>query len=114
MWLADIRDIAIVLLAIESVVIGVLLALTLLQVRKLIRLLREEIAPMLNAANETLSTVQGTTNIVSQTVVNPLIKASSYTAGVTQTLRSLFFIGRKIKSQDATNENAHASSGNQQ
>ena len=63
MWLAVLRDAAIVLLAILSIVIGVLLALMLLQIRSLIRLLREEIAPMLAAANETMSTVQGTTDL---------------------------------------------------
>jgi len=97
MWLAGVRDIAIVLLALESVVIGILLAVMLLQLRKLIRLLREEIAPLLDSANETLHTVKGTTTFVSQNVVNPLIKASSYSAGALQTLRSLFFIGHKLR-----------------
>ena len=96
MWLTDVRDAAIVLLALESVVIGVLLALTLIQIRKLVRLLREEIAPMLDSASETLNTVHGTASFVSQTVVNPLIKATSYSAGTLQALRSLLFVGRKM------------------
>ena len=97
MWLAAVRDAAIVLLAIESVVIGILLALMLVQIRKLVALLRDEIAPILDSANETVSTVQSTTDFVSQTVVEPLIKVRSYSAGTLQALRSLLFIGRKVR-----------------
>jgi len=96
MWLTAIRDAAIVLLAVESVIIGILLALTLVQIRKLVRLLREEIAPMLGTANETLDTVKGTTHFVSKNVVNPLIQVSSASAGTLQALRSLLFIGRRV------------------
>ena len=101
MWLAAVRDAAIVLLAIESVVIGILLALMLVQIRKLVRLLREEIAPILHSASETVDTVQNTTDFVSQTVVNPLIKVHSYTAGTYQALRSLLFIGRRVRKRDS-------------
>jgi len=107
MWLAGIRDGAIVLLALESVVIGVLIALTLLQIRKLVRVLREEIMPLLKDAQETVSTVQGTTHFVSENLVNPLIKVQSYSAGVLGTLRQLLFINRKLKGQvppEAKNE----------
>ena len=96
MWLAAVRDAAIVLLAIESVVIGILLALMLAQIRKLVRLLREEIAPILDSASETVNTVRSTTGFVSQSVVDPLIKMRSYTAGTWQAVRSLLFIGRSI------------------
>jgi len=95
MWLAGIRDVAIVMLALESIVIGILLAVTLIQVRKLIRLLREDIAPMLDAANETLRTVKGTTKFVSHNVVDPVIKASSYSTGAIETLRALLSLGKK-------------------
>ena len=112
MWLADVRDAAIVLLALESVVIGVLLALTLSQIRKLVRLLREQIGPVLNSAGETLNTVSGTATFVSKTVVSPLIKATSYSAGTWQALRSLLFIGRRV-GRHASDEPDSGSSGSQ-
>ncbi|MBN1401851.1 MAG: hypothetical protein JXA74_13495 [Anaerolineae bacterium] len=96
MWLGAVRDIAIVLLALESLVIGVLLALMLLQLRKLVRLLREEIAPLLNSANETVGTVHATVDFVSQSVVDPLIRASSYATGTVHALRNLLFVGRRL------------------
>lgn len=97
MWLPIVRDVAIVLLALESILIGLVLIAMLIQIRKLVRLLREEIAPMLYTANETLDTVKRTTDFVSENVVNPVIKASSYSTGVSQTLRSLFVVGRAVK-----------------
>jgi hypothetical protein len=97
MWLAGLRDVAIVLLALQSIVIGVLLALTLLQIRTLVRVLREEIKPMLDAANETMATVKGTTQFVSQAVVNPIVKTASATTGTWQAIKSLFIIGRRLR-----------------
>jgi len=104
--LVNIRDIAIILLALESLVIGVLLALMLAQLRKLVRLLREEIGPLLDTANETAHTVRGTVGLVSETLVQPLIKVRSYTAGARQVVRNLAFIGRKVRSSDKTDDSA--------
>ena len=95
--LEAVRDIAIVLLALESLVIGVLLALMLAQIRKLVRVLREEITPIVDSAGETTRTVHGTVDLVSQTVVEPVVKVSSYLAGVQQVVRNLLFIGHKVK-----------------
>ena len=100
--LAAVRDVAIALLALESVVIGVLLALVLLQLRKLVRLLRDEIAPILDSAGDTATAVHGTVDFVSQTVVDPLVKIHSYSTGVRQVLRSFFLVGRKIKGHDSS------------
>jgi hypothetical protein len=96
MWLAGLRDVAIVLLALESIVIGVLLALTLWQIRALARILREEIRPLLESANETATAVKGTARFVSQTVVSPLVEAASYATGTYQAIKSLFVIGRRV------------------
>ena len=95
MWLGVVRDIAIVLLALESIVIGIVLILMLLQLRKLARMLREEIMPILNSANDTAHTVQGTAHFVSHSVVSPLVEASSYVAGARQALRNLIHIGKR-------------------
>lgn len=94
MWLAAVRDAAIVLLALLSIIIGVLLVLMLLQIRSLIRLLREEIAPLLASANETIATVQGTTDFVSRNVVRPVVQVSSYSSAALQVIRSLLYFRR--------------------
>lgn len=92
---AVLADIAIITLALVTVVIGLFLIILIFQLQSLIALLRDEIRPILDSTNETLSTVRGTTNFVSDAVVNPMIQVASLTAGVAQTLRSLSGTGRK-------------------
>jgi hypothetical protein len=91
-------DVAIVLLAIQSLIIGILLALMLLQLRKLVVLLREEIAPLLDSANSTMHKVETTTHFVSDTVVNPLIQLIGYTKGGMEAAKVLLSL-RKRKRQ---------------
>jgi hypothetical protein len=86
---AFVRDLAIILLAVESLVIGVVLIILVWEIRSLAKLLREEIKPILDSADETARTLRGTTAFVSDTFVNPMVRASSFTAGVVQALRIL-------------------------
>ena len=83
------RDAAIVFVAFEMLVIGVLLIILMLQVQSLVVLLRDEIKPMLEAANETLATVRGTTQFVSHNVVSPVVKWSGYLAGVRRVVQEI-------------------------
>ncbi len=87
--LAFVRDLAIVLLAVESLVIGIVLIILILEVRSLARLLRNEIKPILDSADETVRTVRGTTTFVSDTFVNPVIRVSSFVTGIGRALRIL-------------------------
>jgi hypothetical protein len=98
MVLPGIRDVAIILLAIQSLVIGVLLIILLLQMRSLIRLLQEQVRPILSSAQETIGTVRGTTTIVSDYVVSPVARVASVVAGMRRGLDVL--MGR---SQDDRN-----------
>jgi len=87
--LAIVRDVAIILLALESIVIGVVLVLLLLQVRSLTRLLQEQVKPMLDSMRQTLGTLKGTTSIVSETIVTPAVKIGGFAAGARRTLEVL-------------------------
>jgi hypothetical protein len=93
------RDAAIIFVAFETLIIGVLMIILALQMRSLIMLLRDEVTPMLEAANETLATVRGTTQFVSHNVVTPVVKWSGYLAGVQRVLREIGGL-RKIGKQD--------------
>lgn len=86
---ATARDIAIIILAVESIIIGGLLIYLIFQVRSLIRLLREEVKPILDSTRETVGTVRGTTTLLSETVVHPVVEVAGYLAGVRQVLRVL-------------------------
>jgi hypothetical protein len=76
------RDIAIIIVAFESIVIGILMTILVIQIIRLIRLLREEILPIINSTQETVGAVRGTATFVSDHVVEPVVKVSSYAAGV--------------------------------
>jgi len=83
------RDAAIIFVAFETLLIGVLLIILMLQVQSLVVLLRDEIKPMLEAANETLATLRGTTQFVSHNVVSPVMKWSGYLAGLRRIVREI-------------------------
>ena len=83
------RDAAIIFVAFETLLIGILLIILILQVQSLVVLLRDEIKPMLEAANETLATVRGTTRFVSHNVVSPVMKWSGYLAGLRRIVREI-------------------------
>lgn len=86
---AIIRDIAIIVLALESLVVGALLIVLILQVRGLTRMLQEEVRPILESARETATTVRGTTVFVSDTFVKPLINAVGYASAANRVLSVL-------------------------
>ncbi len=91
--LANIRDFAIIFLALETIVIGAILVVLILEVRSLINMLRQDIKPILTSADETARTVRGTATFVSENFVTPLVRVSSFTSGVIQALRII--AGRK-------------------
>jgi len=83
------RDAAIIFVAFETLLIGLLLIILMLQVQSLIVLLRDEIKPMLETANDTLATVRGTTKFVSHNVVSPVIKWSGYLSGLRRIVQEI-------------------------
>ena len=87
--LACLRDIAIVVLVLETFVVTLLLALIALLIGRLVTTLQEEIKPILNSAKQTANTVQGTTRFVADTVVNPIISLAGMGAGVRGTLLAI-------------------------
>lgn len=91
------RDAAIILVAFETLIIGVLLIVLTIQVQTLIVMLRDEIRPMLEAVNDTVATVRGTAMFVSQNVVSPTIQAAGFVAGVQRVAREIIALVRPPK-----------------
>ncbi len=90
---ANIRDIFIIFLAFESLIIGAALIILILQVASLINLLQNEVRPILQATSETVNTLRGTTEFLSENLVEPVIRLNSYLAGLRRLLH--LFGGRK-------------------
>ena len=77
-----IRDIVIVFMAGEALIIGLALVLLIVQLARLTALLQNEIRPILTSTQETLDTVRGTTAFLGNNLVDPVIKANSSLAAV--------------------------------
>ena len=81
-----IRDIVIIFMAVEALVIGLVLILLIIQIARLTDLLRNEIKPILSSTNETLGTLRGTTRFLSDNLVKPVVKVNSSMAAVRRAL----------------------------
>ena len=77
-----IRDIFIIFMALESLVLGAALVVLIVQLATLINLLNNEVKPILDATNETINTLRGTTEFLSENLVEPVVKLNSYLAGL--------------------------------
>ncbi len=72
-----IRDIFIIFMAVESLIIGLALIILIVQLASLTSLLQNEIRPILESTNQTLSTLRGTTTFLSENLTQPVVKMSS-------------------------------------
>ena len=79
-----IRDIFVILLGFELFVIGFAAVLLIVQTARLINMFQHEIKPVLDAANETMSTLRGTALFISDSLVQPVIKLNGYFASIKQ------------------------------
>jgi hypothetical protein len=91
---ANVRDIFIIFMALESLLIGAALVVLIIQLASLINLLQNEVKPILRSTNETVNTLRGTSEFLSENLVEPVIKLNSYLAGLKR-LFDLFGINRK-------------------
>lgn len=78
---AKIRDIFLIFMAFESLIIGAAMVILVIQVASLVNLLQNEVKPILKSTSETVDTLRGTTAFLSENMVEPVIKLNSYLAG---------------------------------
>jgi uncharacterized membrane protein len=91
---ANVRDVMIIFMALEFVVIGAALVVLMFQLAVLTNMLQHEIKPILDSTNETINTIRGTTTFLSENLVEPVVKLNSYLAAITQVVDSLGMLGR--------------------
>jgi amino acid permease len=82
-----IRDVFIIFMALESMVIGLVLIILVVQLARLTNLLQNEIKPILDSTNETVSTLRGTTQFLGDHLAEPVIKLNEYLAGLSSFLK---------------------------
>jgi hypothetical protein len=91
------RDIFLILLALEFMVVGVALIVLVVQLARLILLLEMELRPMLENANDTLDALRGTTQFLSETLVEPVMKLQSSLAGIQRVMEVLGMLRKPFK-----------------
>lgn len=91
---ARIRDIFIIFMALEFLLIGLALVVLMVQLATLINLLQNEVKPILQSTNETVNTLRGTVTFLSNNLSEPVIKLNEYMVGI-RTLLSLLRLGRR-------------------
>jgi hypothetical protein len=92
-----IRDLALIFLALEGVLIVLSLAVLVLQIARLVNLLQSEVKPILENTQETVKAAQGTVEFVGDNVAEPVIKVGGFFAGVSVLISNLFGIRRALR-----------------
>jgi len=78
---SQIRDIFIIILVLESFLIGAALIILIIQLALLSNLLQNEIRPILSSTKETIRTVKGTSQFISEKAVRPIVTIGGLLAG---------------------------------
>jgi len=92
-----IRDLVIIFLALEGILIVLALGILVIQLAKLINLLQTEVKPILENTQQTVKTAQGTVEFVSQNALAPILRLSGFLAGASVLTRELLGIRRAIR-----------------
>lgn len=83
----QIRDIFIIFMALESLVIGIALVVLIVQLSTLINLLQNEIRPIINSTSETVNTLKGTAQFLSENLTQPVIRMNTYAAMIKRLIK---------------------------
>ena len=96
-WVGIIRDVFIIVLAMEGMIMGIALIVLVIQLAALLNLLQNEIQPIVDNANETVTTVRGTAQFMSQNLIEPVIKFTALTAGISGLVRESLRIRSAVR-----------------
>ena len=99
-----IRDLVLIVLGLEGILIIISLAVLALQVARLVNLLQSEVKPILDNAQETVKTAQGTVEFMGDNLTDPVIRASGFLAGASVLVTNLFGIRRAIQHAEERQE----------
>jgi membrane protein implicated in regulation of membrane protease activity len=83
---ARVRDIFIIFMALEFLMIGIVMIVLIVQIARLTLLLQNEIKPILDSTNQTANTLKGTAAFLSEHLVEPVLKLNQYLAGLNRVI----------------------------
>ena len=80
-------DLLVIFLVMVMLLGGAALAVLLVQIARLANMLHNEALPILASSTEVVNTIRGTTNFLSQNLVEPLIQVNSVMAGAREAFK---------------------------
>lgn len=92
---AKVRDMMIIFVAIEFMVLGVAMVILIVQMATLINLIQNELRPMIDSTNETVNTLRGTVVFLSDNLAKPIITLNEYSAGLIRLLSILGLVRKR-------------------
>lgn len=101
------RDLMIIFLALEGILIILALAVLILQIAQLVNVLQNEVRPILENTRDAAETASTTVQFVSRQVTGPLVAAGGFFAALRSLLGNLFGIRRAVR-YSRTQEDDHA------
>lgn len=81
-----VRDVFIIFMAVESLVLGVAMIILIIQLATLINMLQNDLKPIVRSTSETVNTLKGTVAFLSENLAQPVITLNAYLAGIKQFL----------------------------
>lgn len=89
-----VRDLLIVTLVLELLVIGAAVVIFIIQVARFVNLLTNEIEPIITSTQDTVNVVRGTAVFISKNAVEPIIATASAMRGIGRVLGDIDAIGK--------------------
>ena len=93
-----IRNIFIIFMALASLLVGLTFVILMVQLARFINLLNNEVQPILQSTDETVSNLRGTTEFLSDYLVEPVIKMNEYISGILQLFQTIGLARKTSKS----------------
>jgi hypothetical protein len=95
--LSYIRNMLIIIVVLEGIVIIGAISTLIVQVTRLVNLLQKESRPILHDARQAVQQAKGTVGFVSETAAAPIIRAGSFLAGMRVFVREVGGIRRAVR-----------------
>jgi hypothetical protein len=92
-----IRNLFMIVIGLEGILIIGSIAVLIIQIARLVNMLKRDVQPVLTTAQETVNTAKGTVEFVADNSVRPIIRASAFASGVGVVLRDVGGIRRAIR-----------------
>ena len=81
-----VRDLMIIALALEMIIIGAAITVLLIQIARFINLISNEVQPIITSTSDTINTVRGTAVFLSKHLAEPVTKVSGTLRGISKVM----------------------------